>query len=58
MNIFKSIGKIFGSRDEQVPERYPARNELCWCGSGMKYKKCHLAQDGKKAGQTACCGKS
>ena len=19
------------------------RNELCWCGSGMKYKKCHLA---------------
>lgn len=19
------------------------RNELCWCGSGKKYKKCHLA---------------
>ena len=23
----------------------PARNEPCWCGSGAKYKKCHLAAD-------------
>lgn len=23
------------------------RNELCWCGSGRKYKKCHLAYDEK-----------
>ena len=23
------------------------RNELCWCGSGKKYKKCHLAKDEK-----------
>jgi SEC-C motif len=21
------------------------RNELCWCGSGKKYKKCHLGKD-------------
>ena len=21
------------------------RNQQCWCGSGLKYKKCHLAQD-------------
>ena len=21
------------------------RNDLCWCGSGKKYKKCHLAFD-------------
>ena len=21
------------------------RNELCWCGSGKKYKKCHMASD-------------
>jgi hypothetical protein len=20
----------------------PGRNELCWCGSGRKFKKCHL----------------
>lgn len=22
-----------------------SRNELCWCGSGQKYKKCHMKQD-------------
>jgi hypothetical protein len=21
------------------------RNDLCWCGSGKKYKKCHLPKD-------------
>jgi hypothetical protein len=26
------------------PER-PGRNEPCWCGSGVKYKKCHAASD-------------
>jgi len=25
------------------------RNELCWCGSGKKYKRCHLEKDEKKA---------
>ena len=24
------------------------RNDPCWCGSGKKYKKCHLAQDEKE----------
>ena len=23
------------------------RNEPCWCGSGLKYKKCHMAIDEK-----------
>lgn len=23
----------------------PGRNELCWCGSGKKYKKCHMEKD-------------
>jgi len=27
------------------PERKPGRNEPCWCGSGKKYKNCHLRQD-------------
>ena len=22
------------------------RNDLCWCGSGKKYKKCHMLADG------------
>ncbi|MBI4081291.1 MAG: type I methionyl aminopeptidase [Candidatus Lambdaproteobacteria bacterium] len=28
----------------------PGRNDPCWCGSGQKYKKCHLEQD--RAGRT------
>jgi methionyl aminopeptidase len=23
----------------------PGRNDVCWCGSGQKYKKCHLESD-------------
>jgi len=26
----------------------PGRNELCWCGSGKKYKKCHLKRASEK----------
>ena len=27
------------------PLLLPQRNEPCWCGSGTKYKKCHLEED-------------
>ena len=27
----------------------PVRNEPCWCGSGKKYKKCHLQSDQERA---------
>ena len=35
----------------QVPvrrEHRPGRNDPCHCGSGKKYKKCHLAEDGER----------
>ncbi len=28
-----------------MAEMAPGRNALCWCGSGKKYKKCHLQAD-------------
>ncbi|WP_255603870.1 SEC-C metal-binding domain-containing protein [Oscillochloris sp. ZM17-4] len=28
-----------------APARKPGRNEPCWCGSGRKYKHCHLSAD-------------
>jgi uncharacterized protein YchJ len=28
-------------------ERQPGRNEPCWCGSGKKYKHCHMREDRK-----------
>ena len=47
---------IYPSRDEYVPpppitapirhaEKKPGRNDPCRCGSGKKYKKCHLSLD-------------
>ncbi len=37
-------------RNLLTPRPQPAqaelgRNDLCWCGSGKKYKKCHLKSD-------------
>lgn len=32
------------SRTIRLPAR-PRRNQPCWCGSGRKYKRCHLAED-------------
>ncbi len=28
-----------------LPKGKPGRNDPCWCGSGKKYKDCHLRQD-------------
>jgi len=30
---------------DYVAEQKLGRNQPCWCGSGTKYKKCHLVRD-------------
>lgn len=38
----------FAPPPEPVQRRHtPGRNDPCWCGSGKKYKKCHLDADEK-----------
>jgi hypothetical protein len=38
----------FAMPPEPVQRRHtPGRNDPCWCGSGKKYKKCHLDSDEK-----------
>ncbi|CKY35911.1 SEC-C motif-containing protein%2Ctetratricopeptide repeat protein [Mycobacterium tuberculosis] len=32
-------------RHRAQPRRDLGRNEACWCGSGRKYKKCHLGRE-------------
>ncbi|CAM2950850.1 hypothetical protein BST27_12850 [Mycobacterium intermedium] len=32
-------------RHRGEPRRDIGRNALCWCGSGLKYKKCHLGRE-------------
>ena len=39
---------IFQGRPAPPPSKKPGRNDLCWCGSGKKYKKCHLEADQKR----------
>ena len=33
------------TRHRAEPRNDLGRNELCWCGSGRKYKKCHLGRE-------------
>ena len=32
-----------------ILERLPGRNDACWCGSGKKYKSCHMQMDNRIA---------
>ncbi|MGA2149054.1 MAG: SEC-C domain-containing protein [Bryobacteraceae bacterium] len=34
-----------------MAETAPGRNAPCWCGSGRKYKRCHLDADVKAAAE-------
>lgn len=48
MGILKSIINYLKPAEDLSPEKLPGRNEVCWCGSGIKYKKCHLHEDEEK----------
>lgn len=39
--------RLFGRRKHSPdpPAVKPGRNDLCWCGSGKKYKHCHWQED-------------
>jgi uncharacterized protein YecA (UPF0149 family) len=58
MRIFEQVLNLLQRREVNPPAIRPGRNEECWCGSGLKYKKCHLAEDDNKAAQTCAlnCG--
>ncbi len=34
-----------GARKPVKKTQHPGPNDPCWCGSGKKYKKCHMMQD-------------
>jgi len=41
------LKKFFGSKPER-PDETLSRNDPCWCGSGEKYKRCHMEKDLEK----------
>ena len=47
MGFVSRMSRLFQSNASAVPAEKPGRNEVCWCGSGQKYKKCHLEEDQK-----------
>ena len=58
MGFLNKIASFFTSGEDTAPAaQRPGRNGLCWCGSGRKYKKCHLEEDEKKLAKkyTASC---
>lgn len=48
MGVLKSVIRYFAPEQGNDIVKRPGRNEPCWCGSGVKYKKCHLPADDKK----------
>jgi hypothetical protein len=45
--VMRILERIFGSKKQSPPDVLPGRNDQCWCGSNIKYKKCHLEEDQK-----------
>ena len=43
-NVLKNV--LLGSPEKPIPNL--GRNERCWCGSGRKYKACHMEQDDRR----------
>ena len=39
---------LFTSKEQPASKEKPGRNDPCWCGSGKKYKKCHLPEDDER----------
>lgn len=48
MSLVKSLRNFFKPQTASGHAGNVGRNDLCWCGSGKKYKKCHLTEDEKK----------
>jgi HEAT repeat protein len=48
----RKMNAAMAARSSSVPavrQASPGRNAPCWCGSGVKYKKCHLRTDESSA---------
>lgn len=42
------LERLFNPK-KSIPKKVElGRNDICWCGSGKKYKRCHLEKDAYK----------
>lgn len=42
---YAQASQVGGKQEPVVKKVLPGRNDPCWCGSGKKYKNCHMRQD-------------
>ena len=49
MGLLSALTGFFKDNEVKREVNIPDRNKQCWCGSGRKYKKCHLLEDERKA---------
>jgi len=57
MGLLGAIAKAFGSETKPALGTALGRNDPCWCGSGNKYKRCHLDSDLRRiqSQKNTCC---
>ena len=48
MSLMTWIRNLLSAKPKEAGRQNLGRNDLCWCGSGKKYKRCHLATDAAK----------
>jgi len=48
MGFLKKIVEWLNPQENILEANLPGRNDICRCGSGKKYKKCHLDEDAHK----------
>jgi uncharacterized protein YecA (UPF0149 family) len=59
VSLMQWLKSLFTSRSAAPPAgatqrgELPGRNEPCWCGSGKKYKQCHLRKDSEDRREAA-----
>ncbi len=58
MGILDKVTGFFAGGEDKGPDVKLGRNDRCWCGSGKKYKHCHLHEDEKRQKSYVSCGKS
>ncbi len=51
MGFLKNFLNSLSAEDNMPGAEKPGRNDPCWCGSGKKYKSCHLKEDEKRPGK-------
>lgn len=44
----KFLERLFNNPKQANKKESLGRNDQCWCGSGKKYKRCHLDSDAHK----------